>query len=145
MNKTTGLITALVILIACTAYFLAPRLPSVFGLPSFFTITIHENSSSSGGDRYTDETFTFRANRLIAGTATYYSGAGGGCTENCNHTEQCMVVNNQWVEIGPVWQGCQAHFGNVPTKQSLEDDIRSKKLRYGNSLNCRHLDTCYQI
>ncbi len=115
-----------------------------YELPSTFTITMHGDFTSSGGDRTSVSKFSFVNNNLISGSATYYDGAGGGCTQNCNNTEQCIVTDNQWVEVQH-WVGCQMIFGPVPTKESLEAQIKSGDLTPKNSTSTTHVGFYYEI
>ncbi|MEO5646334.1 MAG: hypothetical protein ABIO57_01020 [Candidatus Paceibacterota bacterium] len=141
-NKFTiwAIIIVVIVCIACAALV---KLHSDH-LPSSFTITTHADFTSSGGTRLLDETYTFKNNILISGAATFFDGAGGGCQKDCNNTEQCVITDNQWVEVQK-WHTCEEEFGPVPTKQSLESKITSGELVAKKSLSSTHGRYYYEV
>ena len=130
------LVLGLVVILIFVAFYTYNKKFSKF-LPDNFTAILEQDSTSSGGSRYTSATLTFKNSTLNEGTLTYtYS------RETTTKTT-CVFDGNAWLNAdGSV---CTINFITIPvTKKDFQNLIKEKKIKPLGDL-CRHYDVCYTI
>lgn len=106
-------------------------------LPSTFTAHLEQDTTSSGGSRYTSATLLFSHNALTGGTLTYTH------SRETTTKTTCTFKNGQWINQDASL--CTINFITIPTtKNDFQKLIRSNKIKpLGDS--CRHFDVCFTI
>lgn len=112
------------------------------GLPSSFSIEITGNYDSSGANRRYDAVMTFKENKLISGSQSYYVGEGSGCNENCNKTYKCIIKDTVWIDTDN-GGACSVPFTTPTSLDDIKNNIQNGTLTPKDK--CGHGNTCFEL
>lgn len=138
MKSHHKLITRISIIVGAIVFlilFLLIR--SHFAMPYSFTLNLGQDSTSSGGGRYTESELVFEKKILVSGTLKYTT------SREITRTVECSYQNNAWV--GDSGEPCSISFIKIPeTRRQVRQLIANKVIRPEGDA-CTHYNVCYSI